>query len=126
MELATTGAKLEQANGKPKNPLLSLHSRYPIKSAWELLLQNGESIKGEVYCTDPMADVVVIQDQLGGIRMVSVASIKESNQLEEAPSEPISSTNVTYVKKILEEREKRAIRLAQESLRHINPKVRYV
>jgi hypothetical protein len=124
MELGTTSAKLKQAHGNPKNPQLSLHARYPIKSAWEFHLHNGEIIKGEVYCTDPLAGIVVIHDQLGEVRMVSVTTVKESNQLQEAPNEPIASSNVTHVKKILEEREKRAIRLAQESLRHINPKVR--
>mmetsp|Transcript_132275 Transcript_132275/g.197059 ORF Transcript_132275/g.197059 Transcript_132275/m.197059 type:complete len:195 (-) Transcript_132275:68-652(-) len=122
MELGTTNAKLEQAQGQPKSSQPSLHARYPIKSTWEFILHNGETVKGEVYCTDPLADIVVLHDQLGEVRMVSVSAIKESNQLQEAATEPIPSSNVTHVKKILEEREKRAIRLAQESLRHLNPK----
>ena len=124
MELGSANTKLDQANGKPKSSSQQpLHSRYPIKSTWELTLQNGETVSGEVYCTDPSSNVVVLQDQLGGIHMVTVSSITESKQLEEAPNDAtISSTNVTHVKKILEEREKRAIKLAQENLRNINPK----
>ena len=123
-ELGTTNGKQDQvANGKSKSSTQPpLHSRYPIKSTWELTLHNSETISGEVYCTDPSADLVVLQDQLGGIRMVSISSITESKQVKEAPNDPISSTNVTHVKKMLEEREKRAIKLAQENLRNINPK----
>jgi hypothetical protein len=110
--------------------LLPLYTKYPISSQWEFTLTNGETIKGEVYCTDPLADIVVLQDQLNNdIRIVAVSSISQSKQIKEASADALqqaaSSANnsVVHTKKALEEREKRAIRLAQESLKHLNPKV---
>lgn len=104
-----------------------LYVKYPISSQWEFTLKNGESVKGEVYCTDPVADLVILQDAQNDIRMISVASIDaaardEAN--EDATIEP-KKVEAVHAKKALEEREKRAIRMAQESLRHLNPKVRY-
>jgi hypothetical protein len=107
-----------------------LYAKYPMSSQWEFTLKNGETFKGEVYCTDPVADLVVIQDALKDIRMISVASISESRQVSEASAEAqqklalSSAGNVVHAKKALEEREKRAIRIAQDSLKHLNPKVR--
>ncbi|KAL3905144.1 MAG: hypothetical protein SGILL_009796 [Bacillariaceae sp.] len=105
-----------------------IHAKYPISSQWEFTLKNGDAVKGEVYCTDPVADLVVIQDGHKDIRMISVASISESKQVSEGSEEALeklslsSSSNVVHAKKALEEREKRAIRLAQDSLKHLNPK----
>jgi hypothetical protein len=97
-------------------------------------LTNGETVKGEVYCTDPVADLVVLQDPLlNDIRMVSASTIiaSESRQVKDAVAESAEAAatkappnSVLHDKKALEEREKRAIRLAQESLKHLNPKVR--
>lgn len=104
----------------------SLHSRYPITSSWELTLHGGEVVKGQVYCTDPTASIVVLQDPtVNDIRMVSVASIQESKRIQEATKSQaeLTATEISHTKKALEEREKRAIKLAQESLRHLNPKV---
>mmetsp|Transcript_98347 Transcript_98347/g.275370 ORF Transcript_98347/g.275370 Transcript_98347/m.275370 type:complete len:185 (+) Transcript_98347:243-797(+) len=103
----------------------SLHSRYPITSSWELTLHGGEVVKGQVYCTDPTASIVVLQDPtVNDIRMVSVASIQESKRIQEATKSQaeLTATEISHTKKALEEREKRAIKLAQESLRHLNPK----
>jgi hypothetical protein len=101
----------------------SLYSKYPISSAWELTLQDGEVVKGQVYCADPGAGIVVLQDA-SDIRMVSVASIREAKRTQEASKTPEpTATEITHTKKALEEREKRAIKLAQESIRHLNPKV---
>ena len=107
-----------------------MHSKYPISSQWEFKLKNGDVVKGEVYCTDPVSEVVVIQDTLKDIRMISVASISESKQLSEASADAQAKlaltpgSNVVHAKKALEEREKRAVRIAQDSLKHLNPKVR--
>ena len=102
-----------------------LYIQYPVSSSWELTLTNDEKVQGEVYCTDPVAQMVALQDQLNGIRMVSVAGIRESKQLKEASDNPIEApSNPVHAKKALEDREKKAIKLAQESFRHINPKVR--
>mmetsp|Transcript_93182 Transcript_93182/g.269136 ORF Transcript_93182/g.269136 Transcript_93182/m.269136 type:complete len:177 (+) Transcript_93182:219-749(+) len=100
----------------------SLYSKYPMSSAWELTLKDGEVVKGQVYCTDPVAGIVVLQEA-SDIRMVSVSSIQESKRTKEAAKEQEPTpTEISHTKKILEEREKRAIKLAQESLRHLNAK----
>ena len=103
---------------------ISLYSKYTISSAWELTLQDGEVVKGKVYGADPGAGSVVLQDA-NEIRMVSLASIREAKRTQEATKTPEpTATEITHTKKALEEREKRAIKLAQESIRHLNPKVR--
>jgi hypothetical protein len=89
-------------------------------------LQGGEVVKGQVYCTDPVSSIVVLQDPtVNDIRMVSVSSIQQSKLIQEATKSQFdpTPTEIPHTKKILEEREKRAIKLAQESLRHLNPKV---
>ena len=104
-----------------------LYVKYPISSQWEFTLKNGESVKGEVYCTDPVADLVILQDAQNDIRMISVASIDAASRdeaNEDATIEP-KKVEAVHAKKALEEREKRAIRMAQESLKHLNPKVRW-
>mmetsp|Transcript_49408 Transcript_49408/g.97731 ORF Transcript_49408/g.97731 Transcript_49408/m.97731 type:complete len:186 (+) Transcript_49408:210-767(+) len=106
-------------------PVASLYSRFPITSTWEFTLQGGEVVKGQVYCTDPVSSIVVLQDPtVNDIRMVSVSSIQQSKLIQEATKSQLdpAPTEIPHTKKILEEREKRAIKLAQESLRHLNPK----
>jgi hypothetical protein len=105
-----------------------LYLQYPLSSTWEIVLTNDETITGEVYCTDPIADVVVLQDPHSSetIRVISMSSIRDSKQIKEPKDEPATATNGNgYSKKAMEEREKRAIRLAQESFRHLNAKVGY-
>jgi hypothetical protein len=107
-----------------------LYLQYPLSSTWEIVLTNDETITGEVYCTDPIADVVVLQDPQASdtIRMIAVASIRDSKQIKEAKDDAAAAATTNgngYSKKAMEEREKRAIRLAQESFRHLNVKVSY-
>jgi small nuclear ribonucleoprotein (snRNP)-like protein len=99
-----------------------LYEKYPISSQWEFKLKNGESVKGEVYCTDPIAEIVVIQDSENDIRMISLSSIEGESRKEDDSTIEQKKIDTVHVKKVLEEREKRAIRLAQESLKHLNPK----
>ena len=102
-----------------------LYKKYPISSHWEFTLKNGQSVKGEVYCTDHVADLVVLQDSHDDIRMISVSSIDAASR-EKGDEDGIVAQIVDTVhsKKALEDREKRAIRMAKESLKHLNPKVR--
>jgi hypothetical protein len=116
-------------SGKNNNQA-PLYSKYPISSQWEFTLMNGDVVKGEIYCTDPVADVVVVQDALRDVRIIATASISASKQVSEAsvnvqPKLP-STESLLHSKKALEEREKRAIRLAQDSLKHLNPKVCHI
>ncbi len=103
-----------------------LYAKYPISSQWEFTLKDGQSLKGEVYCTDPVADLVILQDSQNDIRMISVSSIDSASRDEanEDPTIEQKKFEAVHSKKALEEREKRAIRMAQESLKHLNPKVR--
>ncbi len=103
-----------------------LYAKYPISSQWEFTLKDGQSVKGEVYCTDPVSDLVILQDSQNDIRMISVSSI-DSEKRDEANEDSTieqKKPDTIHSKKVLEEREKRAIRMAQESLKHLNPKVR--
>lgn len=103
-----------------------LYVKYPISSQWEFLLKNGQSVKGEVYCTDAVSDLVIIQDSENDIRMISVSMIDTASRDEANEDTTIEPKKVeaVHAKKALDEREKRAIRMAQESLKHLNPKVR--
>ena len=107
-----------------------LYAKYPISSQWEFTLKDGQSFKGEVYCTDPVADLVILQDsENNDIRMISVASIDaasrdEANEDTTIEQQQPKKVEAVHAKKAMEEREKRAIRMAQESLKHLNPKVR--
>jgi len=103
---------------------MSLYAKYPISSHWEFKLKNGQFLKGEVYCTDPVSDLVVVQDSEKSIQMVSVSMIDTATRDETNEDTTIeqSTMEVVHAKKALEEREKRAIRMAQESLKHLNPK----
>ena len=90
-----------------------MHVTYPITSKWEFTLENGDKAGGEVYCTDPVAGLLVLIEQ-GDIRMVSVGNIQESKLLQKATSTDPLPANMMHTKKALDEREKRGIRLAQE------------
>ena len=91
-----------------------LYITYPITSKWEFVLTSGDKIVGEIYCTDPVSDLVVVQEH-SDIRMISASHIQESKMLEEASKEsPQLASTMAHTKKNLEEREKRAVKLAQE------------
>jgi hypothetical protein len=109
--------------------------QYPVNSAWEFtLLPNQETITGRVYCTDETSQIVVLQKALvhttlaSEIQMVNVASIVQAKALpdnaETQQVAPLSQPLPKIQKKALEERERRAVRLAEESFQHINQKVR--
>jgi len=114
-----------------------LAQRFPVNSLQELTLNNGETVSGRVYCTDEVTGSIVLQKALvhttlaSEIRIVAVDSVTKSSVLTEEESEasgtvaptPLTQPLPKVQKKALEERERRAIRLAEEQLRHINQKV---
>ena len=114
-----------------------LSLRYPVNSTWEFTLQPNEEIAdGTVYCTDETSQMIVLQKSLAHttltfeVRMVQVASIMKeklvssSAENDAAGGDTYSSKPLPVVdRKVLEEREKRALRLAEESFRHINQNV---
>jgi hypothetical protein len=122
-----------------KNPNgVSLSDSYPANSILELtLIPNGEVVKGLVYCTDEISNSIVLKKSLNyttltsDIRIINASCIKTKKIIAaQAPTVAGESSlevamplpNVT--KKSIEEREKRAIMLAEEALKHINQKVR--
>lgn len=90
-----------------------IHLMYPMTSRWEFTLQNGDKVHGEVYCTDPVAGLVVLFER-GDLKMVTSGSIRESKLLQKASADPLPSVNMMHTKKALDEREKRGIRIAEE------------
>ena len=138
---SSTTSTSTTSSSSPQQPL---YIKYPISSQWEFKLNNGETVQGEIYCTDQVADLIILQDSTNNdIRMISVTSIitgetqqitennngsdiEEDDAIEKAATVTATTKKVDIVhsKKVLDEREKRAIRLAQESLKHLNPKVR--
>jgi protein LSM12 len=124
--------------------------RFPVNSLQQItILPDHEVITGRVYCTDEITRTLILQKALtyttlsSEIRIVSLNSIVHSQQLQEKDgvivtdtsdketttgedtvrATPLTQPLPIIQKKALEERERRAIRLAEESLRHINPKV---
>jgi len=127
-----------QPNTSPPETTGLLAERFPVNSLQELTLQSGEAVSGRVYCTDEMTGSIVLQKALvhttlaSEIRIVAADSVTKSVVLKEDNSEtdaaavaasPLTNPLPKIQKKALEERERRAIRLAEESLRHINEKV---
>jgi len=117
-----------------------LSVRYPVNSTWEFTLPNDEVAAGTVYCTDEVSQTVVLQKSLAHttltfeVHMVQVASIQKE-KLVSSSTENSSSNNVegaplskplpVVQKKVLEERERKASKLAEERYRHINQNVSY-
>lgn len=109
--------------------------RYPVNSTWEFTLPDEEIAAGTVYCTDETSQTVVLQKSLVHttltfeVRMVQVASIKKekliSSSAENSTNSDVSLSKPLPVvqKKVLEERERKAIRMVQESFLHINQNV---
>lgn len=127
----------------------ALAAAYPVNTLMELTLApSGATVRGIVYCTDEFSNTVVLKKSLkhttlsSEITVVHAASVtgkravtdagdggskrktedEESLARELADAEGLKNfalpNNVT--KKALEEREKRAMRLAEESFSHIN------
>jgi len=140
---STSAASSTSTTSTTSSPQQPLYIKYPISSQWEFKLNNGETVQGEIYCTDQVADLIILQDPTNNdIRMISVTSIinggetqqitennngsdiEEDDAIEKAATVTATTKKVDIVhsKKVLDEREKRAIRLAQESLKHLNPK----
>lgn len=121
------------ASASAKKQLLVV--QYPVNSVWEFTLQpNQDTILGRVYCTDETSQIIVLQKALVHttlaceIHMVNVASIVQAKSLPDSEETqqvaPLSQPLPKTQKKALEERERKAIRLAEDSFKHINQKVR--
>ncbi len=128
---------------------LKLSDAYPVNSILELTLSpTDETVQGLVYCTDEISNSIVLKKSLNyttlasEIRVINASCIKAKKVIkaqapkakgeggdgngnggdEEELALPLPN-NVT--KKSIEEREKRAIMLAEESFKHINQQVSF-
>lgn len=123
----------------------SLAAAYPVNTIMELkLAPGGDTVRGLVYCTDEISNSIVLKKSLvhttlsAEITVINAASVMERksidvNTLGDSSEEEelrqlagvgsldelkLPLPNVS--KKALEEKERRAIRLAEESFSHIN------
>lgn len=133
------------ANGHHRRNVgqLLLAQRFPVNSLQEITLVSNEVVSGRVYCTDEISGTVVLQKALvhttlaAELRLITATHISKSHVLPDdgadssssgtasaTPVTPLSAPLPKIQKKALEERERRAIRLAEDSLRHINQSVR--
>ncbi len=121
---------------------IKLCDSYPVNSILELTLSpTNETVQGLVYCTDEISNSIVLKKSLNyttlasEIRVINANCIKGKKVIkaqapkakgENADEEELAlplPNNVT--KKSIEEREKRAIMLAEESFKHINQQVSF-
>ena len=109
--------------------LLSLAEEYPVNSMMEIEIEGASTMKGLIYCTDEISNTVVLQKSLlhttltSEIHILNAASIK-SKKIIQHHKESILELPSNVNQKQLEEKEKKAIKLAQEALKHVNQKVR--
>lgn len=118
-----------------------LSETYPVNSILELTLSPGdEKVQGLVYCTDQISNSIVLKKSLNyttlasEIRVVNASCVKSKKVIAaEAPQNRNGDSNEEEVqeiamplpnvtKKSIDEREKRAVMLAEESFKHINQK----
>ena len=127
-----------------------LAATYPVNTLMELKLKPfGDTIRGLVYCTDEFSNSIVLKKALthttlsSEVTIVNASSVLERKAIEYAKGEgggtmteddarklagvddldELKLPLPNVAKKVLEERERRAIRLAEESFSHINQRV---
>lgn len=106
----------------------ALCKAYPVNSLLELTLKGNEKVRGVVYCTDEVSQTVVLKKSLNHTTLASEVFVIQANAvtnkevIEEDAGEKESIPLGTITKKALEQQERRAIKLAEEALQHINQK----
>lgn len=124
-----------------------LATKYPVNTLIELKLAppaGGTTLRGLVYCTDEISNTIILKKSLvhttlsSEITVVNADSVVESKAIEVTQDiseeyarelagvgdlDELSAPLPNVSRKVLEERERRAIRLAEESLGHINQRV---
>lgn len=127
--------------GAKKKAPLPLYEAYPVNSKMELILSpDREVVRGLVYCTDEISRQIVLKrpsvhtTSASEIQYVNADCVLEKKVLTAAAAaekngkgdhsidEELVLPLPNVSKKAVEDREKRAIQLAEEGLRHINPK----
>lgn len=110
--------------------MVKLAEKYPVASSWEFQLVSDEVVSGRIYCTDEATQTIVLQTDLTYTTLASELRLINSSAVSRSTSRPGDTASTLGAfplpkvqKKTLEEREKKAIRMAEASLRNINQKV---
>lgn len=109
--------------------MASLASQYPVNAVLELTLADDVKVQGCVYCTDEISKTVVLKKALthttlaSEVFMVNANAIQATKVIQQEASEEEKIPLANINRKALEQQEKRAVRLAEEALKHINQKV---
>jgi hypothetical protein len=130
------------------NKRRSLNDEYPVNSVMEITINpTNEKLTGLVYCTDDISNTVVLKKSVNyttlssDIWVLNVDSVSEKRVVvKEAPATSKESGNgsgndaggedvielamplLNVSRESIEKREKRAIKLAEDSFKHINQK----
>ena len=126
-----TGGEGKNRNDGP------VHTRYPVLSSWEFVLSNtSEPVSGTIYCTDEATQTIMLipssslsdeqSSSVTEVRILNTTCIVKSTKIgDPSPSdvESLVLPSTPMHKKTLEDRERRAIRQAEEIFRNINEKV---
>jgi len=108
-----------------------LSETYPVNSVISVTLTTSEVLEGTVYTTDEFSSSIVLRialphttlsSEMRIIHASAVSSCRIVKQEAENSSNALSVPLSAVSQKSLEEREKRAILLAEESFGHINEK----
>ena len=117
---------------------LPLSSIYPINTLMELTLNKAETATGTIYCTDEISNTIVLKkslvhttlsseitvinaDVVTARRIITEADESDDNNNNKSNSSELVLPNVS--RRMVEERERRAIKLMEESFSHINEQV---
>merc|ERR1711933_111934 len=136
----------QQSSGRNRwEKKLPLCEAYPVNAILELTLEpNGKVISGLVYCTDDVSNSVVLKRShrntpvTSDVQIVNVSSIRERKIVRHLAattqstvtkgrevldvSDEISVPVLFVSRKEVDEIEKRAAKIAEESFQHINQK----
>lgn len=116
---------------------LPLSSIYPINTLMELTLNNNNSKEvttGTIYCTDEVSNTIVLKKSLvhttltSEITVINAAVVTDRRIITAAAAEDEKEGEKTVLpnvsRRMVEERERRAIKLMEESFSHVNQQVR--
>jgi len=111
---------------------LPLSSIYPINTLMELTLNNNNSKEvttGTIYCTDEVSNTIVLKKSLvhttltSEITVINAAVVTDRRIITAAAADEKEGekTVLPHVsRRMVEERERRAIKLMEESFSHVN------
>ena len=133
----------KQSSSSASASTLPLSSIYPINTHMELTLKNtNDKIQGTIYCTDEISNTIVLKTSLihttlsSQITVINADVVMDRRRVEgddesgegggaEGAAAQQQGTEVlpNVSRRMVEERERRAIKLMEESFSHVNQKV---